>query len=317
MRAEQPSRADGFRADLQRTLRVPVVAAPMFLVSGPDLVIAACNAGVIGSFPTLNARTSAILDEWLGRITQETRGSAPFAANLILDKSNQRLEEDLALVQAHRVPLVIASVGRPDRVVEPVHGYGGRVLADVATLRHARNAVSAGVDGLVLLTAGAGGNTGSVNPFAFVAAVREFFDGPVAVAGCISSGWELRALQLLGADLGYMGTAFLATQESMAPNAHKQAVVEAGIDDIVLTDRLSGLPANFIRSRLQQAGVMDLQGRITAADNGTAVASWKEVWSAGHGVGAVKAVHTVRCVVDRLLRGYHAEYGAEPGGEGR
>jgi nitronate monooxygenase len=294
------------RTRLRGRLRLPAVAAPMFLVSGPELVIAACRAGIVGSFPTLNARTPQILGEWLRRMTEETQEvSAPYAANLILDKSNLRFEPDFEQVLAHRPPIVITSVGRPDRVLDPVHGYGGLVLTDVATLRHARNAAAAGADGLILLTAGAGGNTGWLNPFAFVAAVREFFDGPIAVAGCVSCGRDLRALEVLGADLGYMGTAFLATSESMAPPEHKHALVRSDIDAIVLTDKLSGMQANFVRSRLEDAGVIDAAGRI--ADTAfTEVYSWKHVWSAGQGVGQVHAVEPAAAIVDRLAHEYAA-----------
>jgi nitronate monooxygenase len=294
------------RTQLRRRLRLPVIAAPMFLVSGPELVIAACRAGVIGSFPTLNARTPALLDEWLTRMRAECPAAgAPFAANLILHKSNTRLDADIEQVLAHRVPVVITSVGAPGALVQAVHAYGGVVLADVATLRHARKAVASGVDGLVLLTAGAGGNTGWLNPFAFVAAVREFFNGPLAVAGCISHGRELRALQVLGADLGYMGTAFLAAAESMAPDGHKQAMVAADADAILQTDRLSGMPANFIRSRLAEAGVLRADGSVDAA-GAADVFSWKHVWSAGQGVGHVREVVPAAAIVERLAAEFAA-----------
>jgi nitronate monooxygenase len=239
------------------------------------------------------------LGEWLARIRAECAGGSPYAANLILHKSNTRLDADIEQVLAHRVPVVITSVGAPGPLVPRVHEYGGMVLADVATLRHARRAVAAGTDGLILLTAGAGGNTGWLNPFAFIAAVREFFDGPIAVAGCISSGRELRALQVLGADLGYMGTAFLAAAESLAPTGHKAAMVAADADEILHTDLLSGLPANFIRSRLAEAGVMRPDGSVDGAA-ATDVFSWKDVWSAGQGVGHVRAVLPTAAIVQRL-----------------
>jgi nitronate monooxygenase len=301
----------GIRRQLRHRLQLPVVAAPMFLVSGPELVIAACRAGVIGSFPTLNARTPALLGEWLARIRAGCTagaagpGSAPFAANLILHKSNTRLQADIEQVLAHRVPVVITSVGAPGPLVHRVHDYGGLVLADVATLRHARKAAAAGADGLILLTAGAGGNTGWLNPFAFVAAVREFFDGPIAVAGCISHGRELRALQVLGADLGYMGTTFLAAAESMAPPEHKAAMVAADADAILHTDLLSGMPANFIRSRLADAGVLRPDGSVDGAA-GTDVFSWKDVWSAGQGVGHVHGVLPTAVIVQRLADDFAA-----------
>lgn len=294
------------RMQLRSCLRVPAVAAPMFLVSGVDLVVASCRAGIIGAFPTLNARTPAILAEWLTRIERETQGGAPYAANIILDKSNVRLEEDIAVTVEHRSPIVIASVGRPDRLLPPVHGYGGIVFADVATLRHAKNAASAGVDGLVLLTAGAGGNAGWLNPFAFLAAVREFFDGPIAIAGCLSHGRELRALEVLGADFGYMGTAFIAASESMAPLEHKAAVVNADIDGVVLTDKLTGMKANFLRQRLFEAGVMNADGHIREGAFAD-VYSWKNVWSAGQGVGQIRAQESVADIVQKLLSEYEAQ----------
>lgn len=295
---------DNLRATLRRRLRLPMIVAPMFLVSSPELVVAACRAGVIGSFPTLNARTPEDLDEWLTRIgSQMDDAMPPFAANLILHKSNVRRDTDLDLIVRHRVPMVIASVGSPAAVVGPVHGYGGLVFSDVATVRHARKAAEAGADGLILLTAGAGGNTGWLNPFAFVAAVREFFHGPLVVAGGLVHGRELRALELIGADLGYLGTAFLAAEESLAPSGHKQAVIAAGADDIVQTDALSGMPANFVRARLEEAGVLRPDGSVDPGA-GADVYSWKHVWSAGHGVGAVRAAESAAAIIDRLAGEY-------------
>jgi nitronate monooxygenase len=293
------------RRRLRGQLRLPVVVAPMFLVSGPELVLAACGAGMIGAFPTFNARSAEILDDWLGRMAAAGAGAAPYAANLILDRSNRRCDEDLAVLERHRAPIVIASLGRPDRVVGRVHAWGGLVLADVASLRHARNAAAAGVDGMVLLTAGAGGNTGWLNPFAFVAAVREFFDGVVAVAGAIGSGRDLRALELLGADLGYMGTAFLACRESLAPDAHKQAMVEADADAVVHTAAISGFPANFLRGRLLESGAMRADGTFDSSGAGD-ILSWKHVWSAGHGVGRVRAIEPLAAVATRLQGEYDA-----------
>lgn len=292
------------RSRIRAQLRLPVVAAPMFLVSGSELVINACRAGIVGSFPTLNARTPDILDQWLTRIAAEAAGHAPYAANLILHKSNTRRDSDLALVVRHQVPWVIASVGSPVEVAAAVHGYGGLVFSDVATLRHARKAVGAGVDGLILLTAGAGGNTGWLNPFAFVAAVRDFYDGPIMLAGCITRGHELRALQLLGADLGYLGSAFLAATESLAPDEHKQAVLAAGPDDIMLTDAISGMPANFIRSRLEQAGAFAPDGSLRIGMDGHDLLTWKHVWSAGQGVGPIAAIEDVATIVARLEQEY-------------
>lgn len=304
-----------FWPQLRRELRIPVIVAPMFLVSGPAMVAAACRAGVIGSFPTLNARTPEILDAWLGLLGEETKGAAPYAANLILHRSNTRRETDLDLVVRHRTPLVIASVGSPASVVERVHAYGGTVLADVASLRHARKAADAGADGLILLTAGAGGNTGWLNPFAFVSGVREFYSGPLAVAGCISHGRELRAIEMLGADIGYMGSTFLAAEESLAPREHKAAVIAADADDIVLTDAVSGLPANFIRSRLEEAGLLHPDGRIERAPGADDIFSWKSVWSAGQGVGVVKAQEPISAIVGRIEAEYLNAAPNKPAGQ--
>src|SRR6187401_1221179 len=220
---------------LKNRLRLPLIAAPMFLVSGPALVKAACNAGVIGSFPTANCRTLSELDRWLAEIKAETAGAAPFCPNLIVHRSNPRLADDLAAVLRARPEMVITSVGSPEPVMGPLKDAGCLVLADVASVRHAEKAVAAGVDGLVLLTAGAGGQTGWANPFAFVRAVRQFYRGPVVLAGGISDGHALRAAITLGADLAYMGTRFIATEESMASGKHKDMLVASELDDVVLT----------------------------------------------------------------------------------
>ncbi|GAB5471535.1 MAG: nitronate monooxygenase [Rhodospirillales bacterium] len=298
-RAEGPA---ALRAALRARLRLPVVAAPLFLVSGPELVSAATAGGVIGAFPTLNARTEADLEAWLTRLMGGP-GSDLVAANLILHRSNARRDSDLAAVVRHKVPLVVASVGPPDPVIAPVQGYGGLVFADVASLRHARRAVKAGADGLVLLTAGAGGNCGWLNPFAFVAEVRRFFDGPIALAGCVSQGHELRALELLDVDLGYLGTAFIAAEESLAPTDHKAALIACDADGILLTDVVTGLPANFVQARLEAAGVVDAKGQ-PLTEGRADVKAWKEVWSAGQGVGAVRAVQPTAEILAALEAGY-------------
>lgn len=288
-------------------LTVPLVAAPMFRVSSLELVVAAARAGIVGAFPTLNAREPDPLDAWLERILRDCEGAPGLpAANLILHKSNPRRDADLAAVLRHRVPMVIASVGAPDEVVGPVHGYGGLVFADVATVRHARRAVQAGVDGLVLLTAGAGGNTGWLNPFAFVAEVRRFFDGPLAVAGAITDGRQLHALQVAGADLGYVGTPFVATVESRADDAYKAGIVAAGTDDIVVTDAVTGIPASFVRPRLRELGLIDERDR-PAARPATDVSGWGGgAWSAGQGAGGVDDVCTTAERIARFRTQYEA-----------
>lgn len=291
--------------ELQR-LRVPVVAAPMFLVSGPDLVVASAQAGIVGAFPTLNARTPEILDAWLTDMAQRTRGAkGTIAANLILHPSNPRRDVDLEMVIRHQIPWIITSVGSPAPVVDRVRAYGGRVLADVATIRHARKAIDAGVDMLVLLTAGAGGNTGWLNPFAFIEEVRSFWSGPLAVAGGITTGRQVRAAQVAGADLAYVGTPFIATHESLAADGYKSALCGAGADDIVLTDAVTGIPANFLASSLRDNGIIKADGSLLPK-GATDIASWKTAWSAGHGVGSVKAVCSVAQRVNSLAGEWHA-----------
>ena len=282
-------------ASLDGRLRLPVVAAPMFLVSGPELVIAACRAGVLGSFPALNQRTTDGLDEWLTRIAGEV-GDAPYAVNLIVHPTNTRLQEDLAVVIRHRVPVVITSLGAVPELVEAVHGYGGVVLHDVTTLRHARKAASAGVDGLVLVSAGAGGHAGTLTPCALLASVREWFPGTTARAGSLSTGGDVAAAVAAGADLAYMGTRFIATAESAAPDAYREQIVEAAAGDVVYTPAVSGIPANFLAASLEASGI-DPAGPPAESED---VKAWRDVWSAGHGVAAINDVPPVAELVDRL-----------------
>lgn len=301
-------------------LRLPVIAAPMLRVSGPDLVVAACSAGVVGGFPTANARSSDELDQWLAEIDARLDiGAAPYAPNLIM--RSPRLAEDLAVLVRHRVELVIASVGSPAPILEPLHEVGTLVLADVATLRHAEQAVAAGADGLVLLTAGAGGQTGWMNPFAFVRAVRSFFDGPIVLAGGIGDGAALAAARTLGADLGYMGTAFLATRESMAAPEYKQMCVESTLDDIVLTRAFTGLNASMLASSIRAAGLdpATLDETVTPAEadalyghGADSPRRWAEVWSAGHSVSGVQGVPSVAELADRVQREYETALTGRP-----
>jgi nitronate monooxygenase len=283
-------------------LRLPLIAAPMFRVSGPELVVAACRSGVVGAFPTSNARSPEELDAWLGEIERELGGGsgacAPYCPNIIIRQA--RLADDLAVLVRHRVELVIASVGSPAPVVAPLQAIGARVFADVATLRHAEKAIAAGVDGLVLLTAGAGGQTGWMNPFAFVRAVREFFDGPLVLAGGISDGRALFAATVLGCDLAYMGTRFIATAESRASSGYKRMLVESSLDDVMLTSAFTGLPTNMLLPSIVAAGLdpRRLDEEVTpqlAADTFGAKQlerpqRWRDVWSAGHSVSGVRNV---------------------------
>ena len=314
---------------LQSRLRLPLIAAPMFLVSGPALVTAACRAGVIGSFPTANCRTIEELDRWLTemgeaqkRSADETgRASAPFCPNLIVHRSNPRVPDDLAAVLRHKAELVITSVGSPEPVLKPLKDAGCLVFADVASVRHAEKAVAAGVDGLVLLTAGAGGQTGWVNPFAFVRAVRAFWDGAVVMAGGMSDGRAVYAAQALGCDLAYMGTRFIATHESLAKDAYKAMLVASRLDDIKLTRAFTGLETNMLRPSIEAAGLdpdnlpergaIDIAKDINAAERERPDAKrWKDIWSAGHSVSGVADVLSVAELVERTAREYERARGS-------
>lgn len=308
--------------DWMACLSLPLIAAPMLHVSGPDLVIAACNAGVVGAFPTANARSVELLDAWLARIQAGLGpGAAPCCPNLII--RSPRVAEDLAVLVRHRVRVVITSVGSPAAVVGPLHEVGALVLADVATVAHAEKAVRAGADGLVLLTAGAGGQTGWMNPFAFVRAVRGFFDGPLVLAGGISDGHALWAARALGCDLAYMGTKFIATAESLASEAYKRMLVASGMDDILLTRAFTGLPTSMLRPSIVAAGLDPdaLDEQVTAATAREAFGGdsapegrrrWADIWSAGHSVSGVDAVRPVAELVARTKAEYEAARAATP-----
>ncbi|MBS4215194.1 NAD(P)H-dependent flavin oxidoreductase [Neobacillus rhizophilus] len=288
-------------------LKLPAIVAPMFRVSGPDLVIAACRSGVIGSFPAINPRTTEELDHWLTQIStalEHTLNPAPYAVNIVI--RSEKLSEELDVVKRHKVPIVITSVGSPEQVVPHIHSYGGLVLSDVATLRHAQKAVELGVDGLILLCAGAGGNTGWLNPFAFVRAVREFFDGIVVVAGCIMDGASIRAAEALGADMVYMGTRFISANESMAVDEYKLKLLASNIDDVMTTNKISGMPANFIRSTIEAAGLdpKNLPPYEEFNKGDIRKQRWKNIWSAGQGVGAVKEVLPTVQIVEQLYLEY-------------
>ncbi|WP_396449638.1 NAD(P)H-dependent flavin oxidoreductase [Actinomadura sp.] len=287
-------------------LALPLVAAPMTDVSGPDLVIAACRAGVVGSFPTHNAWTVLELDGWLEQITAGLidlgDAAAPFAANLVVHRSNDRLERDVAALVRREVPLVITSVGSPAPVLGPLQDAGCLVFADVASMRHVDRAIDAGVDGLVLLTAGAGGQTGWANPLSYVRAVRSRFDGPIVLAGGVSDGVALWAAQTLGADLAYMGTKFIATTESLAEDAFRQALVDATLDDVTLTTALSGLPVNFLDEWLKATA-----DALSPAADGFAqqrLLNQRNVWSAGHSVSGINQVLSVAELVQQTQREY-------------
>lgn len=294
------------RALFAERLRLPLIAAPMFRVSGPELVIAACQAGVIGAFPTANCRSVDVLDQWLTRITGALGPQhAPFCPNLIMRRDNLRAE--LACLLRHRVELVITSVGAPDPVVAPLHDIGCRVLADVASVRHAEKAIAAGVDGLVLLTAGAGGQTGWANGLAFVRAVRQIYDGPIVLAGGVSDGAALLAARVAGCDLGYMGTKFIATDESMAEAGYQQMLVDSRLDDVLLSRAFTGLETNTLVPSIRAAGLdpQNLPTDMTAeradalyGSGGDAkIRRWRDIWSAGHSVSGVTARGSVAALV--------------------
>jgi nitronate monooxygenase len=297
-------------------LSLPLVAAPMFLVSGPKLVTATCKAGVLGTFPSLNARPIEQLDTWLGDINKDltehkaanpNSKTAPFGVNLIVHPSNERLLEDVALVQKHKVPVIITSVGHPGRVVEAVHSYGGLVFHDVINMRHAQKAIEAGVDGVILVCAGAGGHAGLMNPFTFVPQVRDMFDGTILLAGTLSNGRAIKAAQTLGADLAYMGTRFIATSEALADDGYKNMLCDAQSKDIVYTDKVSGIMANFMRDSLADAGI---ELNKTKGDKSIKFApederkAWKQVWSAGQGVGEISDSPNVADLITRLKAEY-------------
>ncbi len=301
-------------------LRLPVVAAPMFLVSGPELVLAACRAGIVGAFPTPNARPIEVLEDWMKQITQglarmqneqppETIG--PWCANLITHSSNTRLPEDLALIAKYQPPVVVTALGSPKPAIDVVHGYGGIVLADVINLTLARKAVAAGADGLACITAGAGGHTGFLSPFAFVSSVREFFDGLVVVGGGISDGWGVAGAIAAGADLVYMGTRFIPTLESMADPAYKQMLVDSTADDLVISASITGTPASWLKPSLKANGLDPDQlpsapPRSYDSNQAMGAKKWRDVWAAGQGVGAIKAVESTAKVVNRLADEYAA-----------
>lgn len=295
-------------AALQQGLKLPVIAAPMFLVSGPELVIAACKAGVIGTFPALNQRTTEGYSEWLDEIKAALGPEdAQYGVNIIVHNTNPRVMADLEVTVRHKVPLVITSLGAVKDVVDAVHSYGGLVFHDVTTVRHAQKAAQAGVDGLILVCAGAGGHAGTWSPFALLNEVRQFFDGTILLSGCMSTGRDVATAMMLGADFAYLGTRFINTTESRAPEEYKDMIDEAHAADIVYTPAISGIPANFMSQSLIANGLdpKSLPDK-TKVDLGKEldheVKAWKSVWSAGQGVGSIDDVPTTAELVARLKR---------------
>lgn len=302
-----------FLDEYRGALSLPLIAAPMFLVSGPDLVIAACANGVLGSFPCANARTLDMLNAWIAQITERLggRSSAPWAANLVVHPTNPRLSDELSALENVHAPVVITALGGPKPIVERVHAWGGKVFADVNSVTFAKKAADAGVDGLILVSAGAGGHTGRMNGFSLLSAVREFFDGPIALGGGLSNGGEIRAVETAGADMAVMGTAFIATEESLAAPEYKNMLIDSTIDDLVLTNAVTNVLANWLRPTLVRAGIDPtdflVNPRVDFSDSSLIDkqrARWKTVWSAGHGVGSVRRVDTVADLIARLKREY-------------
>ena len=310
---------------LQR-LRLPIIGSPLFIISGPELVIAQCKAGIVGSFPALNARPQTLLDEWLHRITEELaqwnrdnpdRPAAPFAVNQIVHKSNERLDADLATCAKWQVPIVITSLGAREDLNTAVHGWGGITLHDIIDDRFARKAIDKGADGLIAVAAGAGGHAGRLSPFALIQEIRQWFDGPLALSGSIATGDAVLAAQAMGADLGYIGSPFIATDEANADQAYKDGIVAGKAADIIYSNLFTGVHGNYLRQSIQSAGMDpdnlpegDLKtmnfGTGANENGGSKPKAWKDIWGSGQGIGAVMAVESVAVRVDRLEREYKA-----------
>lgn len=296
-------------SELRSRLRIPVIAAPMFLISGPELVLAACKAGIIGCFPATNARTIEALAAWCAEIAAQTRDTAAWSVNVIAHSTYARFDAEREVIARHRPPLVITALGSPARVLDTVHGYGGLVFADVTTPTLARKAVQAGADGLVLVCSGAGGHTGSYSAFAFISEVRTFWQGPVVLSGGIANAASVLAAQVLGADFAYMGTRFIAATESLGEPARKDMTVAATMEDIITSAAVTGVPANWMMPSLKAAGltpeILKSERKIDFTNTDTAK-PWKNIWGAGQAVGAVQAVESVATIVDGLVAEYQA-----------
>ena len=307
---------------LSQRLRLPVIASPLFIISGPDLVIAQCKAGVVGSFPSLNARPISQLDEWLARITEELadwdrknpdRPSAPFAVNQIVHKTNNRLDEDVALCKKYNVPLVITSLGANVDMNKEIHSWGGVILHDVINDKFARKAIEKGADGLIPVAAGAGGHAGGLSPFALMQELRQWFDGPIALSGSIACGRSILAAQAMGADLAYMGSAFIATKEANAVQGYKDMIVESSGEDIVYSNLFTGVHGNYLRPSIERAGLdpdnlpeADPSKMNFGSGGNTEAKAWKDIWGCGQGIGVLKDIPSAGEFVDRLAAEYEA-----------
>ncbi|QQK76443.1 nitronate monooxygenase [Salicibibacter cibarius] len=303
---------------LKQSMDLPVIMAPMFLINDARMVINTCASGIMGTFPALNARTNTILEEWMKQINEELatlkrenpeRNIGPWGINFIVHKSNKRYKEDLKLIEKYQPPVVITSLGDPSPVVEVVDKYGGFVLSDVINIKFAKKAIEKGADGLVLVANGAGGHAGTFNPFSFIHEIREFFYGPIALSGGMTTGEDILATEVLGADFAYVGTRFIPTEESMAPRGYKDMIVESSIEDIIYTDAFSGVNANYLIPSIQNAGLdpnnLQKKEEINFSElRNKEVKAWKDVWGAGQGVGSIREVQTVQEVVDELKGAY-------------
>jgi nitronate monooxygenase len=302
---------------LKKNLRLPVVGSPLFIISHPPLVLAQCKAGIVGSFPALNARPEAQLDEWLAEVTEDLaahdaknleRPAAPFAVNQIVHKSNGRLEHDLTMCVKYKVPIVISSLGAVEEVNQAVHSYGGIVLHDIIHDRHAKNAIRKGADGLIAVAAGAGGHAGTLSPFALVQEIRQWFDGPLLLSGAIANGGAVLAAEAMGADMAYIGSPFIATTEARATDDYKNMIVESKAADIVYSNLFTGVHGNYLKSSVRNAG-MD-PDNLPVSDpskmnfGGDKTKAWKHIWGCGQGIGAVSEVVSTATLVDRLAREY-------------
>lgn len=300
-------------------LRLPVIASPLFIISVPELVIAQCKAGIVGSFPALNARPAELLDEWLHQISEALAAhdrahpdcpAAPFAVNQIVHHTNERLEKDLAICEKWKVPITITSLGAREELNKAVHNWGGIIFHDVIDDRFARKAVEKGADGLIAVAAGAGGHAGQLSPFALIQEIRHWFDGPLALSGSIATGDAILAAQAMGADLAYIGSAFIATKEANAVGDYKQAIVDAGADDIVYSDLFTGVHGNYLRGSIAAAGLDpdDLPAgdykTMSFKEDAPMAKAWRDIWGAGQGIGAVKAIEPVSDRIDRLENEY-------------
>ena len=299
-------------ASLEGRLSLPLIGSPMFIISQPALVMAQCRAGIVGAFPSLNARPSGMFEQWLQLLQAElTDSDAPFAVNLIVHRSNPRLDEDLALCVKYQVPIIITSLGAQERVNEAVHSYGGIVLHDVINNVFARKAIEKGADGLIAVAAGAGGHAGTLSPFALVQEIRSWFDGPLALSGSIATGRAIAAARMMGADLAYAGSPFIATSEANAEDGYKQMIVDSGAGDIVYSDVFTGVHGNYLRPSIVAAGLdPDNLGKAAAMDFASATGgeakAWRDVWGCGQGIGAIAKVQSARDYIAQLTAEYQA-----------